>query len=201
MTDDFAEQVERLLSGELPPAPAEPARDAATTIELGHDGAPLDPAQTIRHDRQVLLQIDERQRETMRLKAEEREVIERHWDRWGAMLDRQAEVQSMGGAVQPASGDTHYHVHYHGVMPSCQPVPQQPTPYATDGWYSAPYTPDPEADRRFMAKFWIAVVGCSLLAVSMIWGLASVSRYQGEQDARQKAYHATSAEPNGHQIP
>jgi hypothetical protein len=179
---DFDEALEKLNSGTLPPAPREA------------DAPPLDPAEMTRYDRDQAHKLIDRRLALMEAERVRQGEIERHWDRYEGVLDRrerhEAGIQACGSPVG-ASSYIQTQINYYGVMPAW---PQPQFPYsATDTWFA----PDQvvlrqDDDRRFMRRVWIGAVMCGLASLAMIWGLAAVFRFQGQQDAQQRAYHASS---------
>lgn len=163
---DFENDLQRLMEGNLPPAPME--------------GRPADPAQMVEYHQNRAFALDERHRETLALKAAEREQVERHWDRWEQL---QAQQQSIVGAVQPQMGapTVNVYLQFAGYP--------QPAPVTYQSWdYDAIRASNRREDRRTAAM----ILVCVLMAIVGYWLVISAIHYAGEQDARKADYAAPS---------
>ena len=165
---NFDDELERLNRGELPPAPI------PEVIPLGSDGLPIDPAQRVQFDRaQEHLLLDRREADRAALAVERREV-EAHWARIP-----QAPTQGATSWGQPV---VNVHVHFDGGGYG-QPAYQPTWPVYEQGWCA----------RNEAKLIFVCVAGCAIIALAFMWILAATFRYQGERDAKERAYYAQSS--------
>jgi len=163
--DDFDRQLRKLLD------------DETAGIRLDQHGTPIDPAQTIRHDREMLLRLDQRQRETMQLKAQERAEITAHWDRWERIQDRQDAHRSHAQAHQGAAPVV-VNINLGGAgAPYYQPAPPVWQPQV-----GPLFTPAQQQDeRRFNRRVGIAIATLAILTLAMLWLLAAAMQVRAQQ--------------------
>jgi len=168
--DDFDRGLRKLLD------------DETAGIRLDSHGAPIDPAQTVRHDRERAFQL-------LEMQAREREAIEAHWGRWGQVMDRQEAYRNQtrtqtqpsptGWAAQQGAPVV-VNINLGGAgAPYYQPAPPAWQPPQVGPLFN-PVKAEAD-DRRFMRKLVASLVACGLATVAMLYMLAGAMQYRAEQ--------------------